>query len=40
LIVRDSQIRVLLGEPPPSPEARLQRAEVAVEQFLHLHTFR
>lgn len=40
LIVRDTQIRVLLGEPAPTTDAIQRRAVVAVQQFLqltHLH---
>ena len=36
LTVRDTQIRVLLGEPAPTRAAVVQRAEAAVDQFLHL----
>lgn len=36
LIVRDLQIRALLGEPPPSPEAIAEQAAVAVDRFLAL----
>lgn len=36
LVVRDTQIRVLLGEPPPSPEVIRGRAAGAIEQFLVL----
>jgi AcrR family transcriptional regulator len=34
LVVQDLQIRVLLGEPPPPPEALAARARTAVERFL------
>jgi AcrR family transcriptional regulator len=36
LVVRDLQIRVLLGEPPPGPEALADQGRVAVERFLAL----
>ena len=36
LIVQDSQIRVLLGEPPLGPAAITERAATAVDQFLTL----
>lgn len=36
LVVRDSQIRVLLGEKPPSIRQRKHQARTAVDQFLHL----
>lgn len=36
LVVRDTQIRVLLGEPAPSATAIAERAAHAVEQFIHL----
>jgi AcrR family transcriptional regulator len=36
LVVRDTQIRVLLGEPPPSCHRIAIRAEHAVDQFLQL----
>ena len=36
LVVRDLQIRVLLGEPPPRPKELAARAAVAVDQFLRL----
>jgi hypothetical protein len=36
LVVRDLQIRVLLGEPPPAPEALAAQARTAVERFLAL----
>jgi AcrR family transcriptional regulator len=36
LIVRDTQIRVLLGEPAPPRDALERRAEAAVHQFLAL----
>lgn len=36
LVVRDAQIRVLLGEAPPSPAAVAERAATAVDQFLRL----
>lgn len=36
LVVRDTQIRVLLGEPPPAPDAVHRRATRAVDQFLSL----
>ena len=34
LVIQDLQIRVLLGEPPPPPEALAARARTAVERFL------
>ena len=37
LVVRDTQIRVLLGEKPPSSTERTKRARVAVDQFLELN---
>lgn len=37
LVVRDTQIRVLLGEPPPSRTAIVERARTAVNDFLRLH---
>jgi AefR-like transcriptional repressor, C-terminal domain len=36
LVVRDLQIRVLLGEPPPAPAALAAQARTAVERFLAL----
>jgi AcrR family transcriptional regulator len=36
LVIRDLQIRVLLGEPPPGPDALAEQARVAVERFLAL----
>ena len=36
LVVRDLQIRVLLGEPPPEEAALADRARVAVDRFLAL----
>jgi AcrR family transcriptional regulator len=36
LVVRDTQIRVLLGEPSPTPAAISRRAGSAVQQFLAL----
>ena len=36
LVVRDLQIRVLLGEPPPAPEGLAAQARTAVERFLAL----
>jgi AcrR family transcriptional regulator len=36
LVVRDLQIRVLLGEPPPAPGALAAQARTAVERFLAL----
>ena len=36
LVVRDLQIRVLLGEPPPAPDALAAHARAAVERFLAL----
>ncbi len=36
LIVRDTQIRVLLGEAPPTAEHRRQRAVAAVDEFFRL----
>jgi AcrR family transcriptional regulator len=38
LVIQDTQIRVLLGEPPPSPEAIREQATRAVEAFLRLTT--
>lgn len=37
LVVRDTQIRVLLGEPPPSNRAVAEHARRAVDAFLRLH---
>jgi AcrR family transcriptional regulator len=37
LVVRDSQIRVLLGEPAPSPQEIADHAEAAVTGFLTIH---
>lgn len=37
LVVRDTQIRVLLGEAPPSVEEARRAAEHAVGQFMDLH---
>src|SRR5918993_3293624 len=34
LVIRDLQIRVLLGEPPPAPEALAAQARTAAERFL------
>jgi AcrR family transcriptional regulator len=36
LVIQDLQIRVLLGEPPPGPDALAEQARVAVERFLAL----
>ena len=36
LVMRDTQIRVLLGEPPPTDAVVGRRAEAAIEQFLAL----
>ena len=36
LVMQDTQIRVLLGEPPPTPQAVATRASTAVEHFLAL----
>lgn len=36
LVIRDTQIRVLLGEKPPSSVERTKRARAAVDQFLEL----
>ena len=36
LVVRDTQIRVLLGDPPPSAEEIRDHAERAVDTFLAL----
>lgn len=36
LVIQDLQIRVLLGEPPPSRDALAEQARVAVERFLAL----
>jgi AcrR family transcriptional regulator len=36
LVIQDLQIRVLLGEPPPAPDALAEQARVAVERFLAL----
>ena len=36
LVIRDTQIRVLLGEPGPGPEAIRRRATTAVAEFLLL----
>ena len=36
LVVRDTQIRALLGERPLGPEAIAERARTAVDQFLQL----
>lgn len=36
LVIQDTQIRVLLGEPPPRPKAIRTRAETAVARFLEL----
>lgn len=38
LVVQDSQIRALLGEPPPSPQALAAQARQAVANFLALCT--
>lgn len=37
LVVRDSQIRTLLGEPPPSADEVERVADAAVEAFLTVH---
>ena len=36
LVIEDTQIRVLLGEPPPSRAEIVRRAQVAMQRFLHL----
>jgi len=36
LVIQDTQIRVLLGEPPPRPKAIRTRAAAAVDRFLQL----
>lgn len=36
LAVQDSQVRALLGEPPPGPDERARTARVAVQRFLEL----
>lgn len=36
LVIRDTQIRVLLGDPAPSRPAIRRRAEAATEQFIEL----
>jgi AcrR family transcriptional regulator len=36
LVIQDLQIRVLLGEPPPSRDALAEQGRVAVERFLAL----
>jgi AcrR family transcriptional regulator len=36
LVIQDLQIRVLLGEPPPSRDSLAEQARVAVERFLAL----
>ena len=36
LVVQDTQIRVLLGEPPPSKSALKERAATAIDQFFSL----
>ena len=36
LVIRDAQIRVLLGEQPPEPDAIAERAVSAVDEFLAL----
>jgi AcrR family transcriptional regulator len=36
LVVQDTQIRVLLGEPPPSPTEIRQRASTAIDRFMQL----
>lgn len=38
LVIRDTQIRVLLGEPAPTAKAITRRAEEAIDQFLRLLT--
>lgn len=38
LVVQDSQIRVLLGDPPPPTVDRRLQAEAAVDRFLRLST--
>lgn len=40
LVVRDWQIRALLGERPPSAAARSQQTTAAVDMFLSLHNAR
>lgn len=37
LVVRDTQIRVLLGEPPPSPEVVRRQADHGVDLFWRLY---
>jgi AcrR family transcriptional regulator len=37
MVVQDTQIRVLLGEPPPSETQRRKRARTAVNHFFVLH---
>jgi hypothetical protein len=37
LVVRDTQIRVLLGEPAPDPAAIANEAEQGVDHFLRLY---
>ncbi len=37
LLIRDTQIRCLLGEPTPTPEQISARAHDAVRQFVALH---
>jgi AcrR family transcriptional regulator len=36
LVVQDTQIRVLLGEPPPSPAAIATHAKAAIDKFMRL----
>jgi AcrR family transcriptional regulator len=36
LTIQDSQIRALLGEPPPDAKERIRRAELAVSRFFSL----
>ena len=33
LVVRDTQIRVLIGEPPPSTAAQRRQADAGVDRF-------
>lgn len=37
LVVRDTQIRLLLGEPPPAPDVLARQADRGVEQFCRLY---
>jgi hypothetical protein len=36
LAIQDSQIRALLGEPPPNPPERAKLARLAVSRFIKL----